>query len=107
VEPPAALYDAYVDLARLFLEPLRLAYGVTTVHSGWRSTAHNLAVAGAPRSLHLGRRGAELAVAADVSCRSGTPREWYAALERLHPGGLGLYPTHVHVDNRRGIPARW
>lgn len=75
--------------------------------SGYRTPAHNGQVGGAPHSLHLGRVGAPPAVAADVGCRSGTPREWYQALDELHPGGLGLYATHVHVDNRTGLVARW
>ena len=44
--------------------------------------------------------------AADVRCARGTPRQWYAFLDRLDPGGLGLYVGHVHVDNRSGR-ARW
>jgi uncharacterized protein YcbK (DUF882 family) len=106
-EPPPELYVAYVDLARRFLEPLRLAFGVTTIASGYRTPEHNRAVGGAPASVHMGRTAPAPAVAADVVCRSGTPRLWYDALARLSPGGLGLYVTHVHVDNRRGPVARW
>jgi len=82
-----------------------MAFGVCTVHSGWRSIERNELVGGARQSFHLGRR-APAAIAADVSFRSGSPRQWYAALDRLGPGGLGLYDTHVHVDNREGR-ARW
>jgi len=105
--PPVWIVPALEELCSLYLEPLRRAYGATTVHSGWRSQAHNAAVGGAPASFHMGRRTPTLAAAADVSCRTGTPREWYAALLQLGPGGLGLYSTHVHVDNRPGQRARW
>ena len=104
-EPPAWLQPAYVVLARLYLEPVRMAFGVCTVHSGYRTPAINARVGGAPQSVHMGRR-APLAAAADVTFRSGTPREWYAAFDRLGVGGLGIYATHVHVDGRSGR-ARW
>jgi hypothetical protein len=41
-----------------------------------------------------------------VSCARGTPREWFEQLDALGAPGLGLYRTHVHVDNRSGF-ARW
>jgi uncharacterized protein YcbK (DUF882 family) len=106
-EPPAELYPAYVALCRLYLEPIRQAFGVTTIASGYRTPEHNRAVGGAPQSVHMGRPGPPPAAAADFYCRSGTPRQWYDALARLSPGGLGMYVTHVHVDNRRGPVARW
>lgn len=93
------------QLCRVYLEPLRREFGVVTVHSGHRSARQNRRVGGAPQSRHLdlpGRAGA----AADVSAARGRPADWYEFLDRLAPGGLGLYPTHVHVDNRRGR-ARW
>lgn len=46
------------------------------------------------------------AVAADVSFKSGTPREWAAAADELQAGGVGLYRTHVHIDTR-AKRARW
>jgi uncharacterized protein YcbK (DUF882 family) len=95
----------YGDLCHRYLEPLRAQFGVTVVNSGVRTPEHNRAVGGAPASFHLwlaGRRG----VAADVHCARGTPADWKAFLETLNPGGLGAYPTHVHVDNRPGH-ARW
>lgn len=89
----------------MYLEPLRSAYGPVTVTSGHRSDQHNAQVGGAPASFHRsipGRRGA----AADVTCARGDPRDWYRFLERLGPGGLGLYSSWVHVDTRDGM-ARW
>ena len=103
--PPRALYVPVRDLCMRYLEPLRLAYGAVIVTSGYRSPAHNAAIGGAPASRHVPSSEPNVA-AADVYCRSGTPREWYAALNRLGAGGLGLYLTHVHVDTRR-LRARW
>lgn len=103
--PPSSSFPAYKRLCEQYLEPLRRAYGPVIVHSGFRSAAYNATVGGAPASRHMPHVEPG-AVAADVSCRSGTPREWYATLDELRPGGLGLYRTHVHVDSRGGR-ARW
>jgi uncharacterized protein YcbK (DUF882 family) len=105
VPAPARQLHWLRRLCRRYLEPLRQEFGVVVVHSGFRTSKHNDNVGGAPGSFHLRiphRRGA----AADVSCARGTPRDWYEFLDRLGAPGLGLYDTHVHVDNRRGR-ARW
>lgn len=104
-EPPAATIRHLRALCLAYLEPLRAEWGPVTVSSGVRTVERNRAVGGAPQSYHvpiLGRRGA----AADITCRRGTPRDWYRTLDRLGAPGLGLYPTHVHVDNRASR-ARW
>jgi uncharacterized protein YcbK (DUF882 family) len=99
---------AHSDVGRLcrsYLEPLRSRYGPVTIISGYRHRSYNAQVGGAPASMHIyriDRRGA----AADIKCARGSPREWFAFLDRMHPGGLGYYPSHVHVDNRVGR-ARW
>lgn len=102
---PRRSYFALRRLCRLYLEPLRERFGPVTVISGHRSTRHNAVVGGAPRSQHVyGQFG--WGVAADVRCQIGSPREWAEFLDGLGAGGVGLYPTHVHCDNRRGR-ARW
>jgi uncharacterized protein YcbK (DUF882 family) len=96
------------ELERLcadYLEPLRDRFGPVSIMSGFRTAEHNRNVGGAGSSYHThvpGRRGA----AADVTCAKGTPTDWYAFLDRLGAPGLGIYPGHVHVDNRVGR-ARW
>lgn len=102
---PPHSHDDLRNLCRTFLEPLRARYGPVRVISGYRTPSWNRRVSGAPRSFHLYERD-RAGAAADIVASSGTPRQWYAALERLNPGGLGLYSGHVHVDNRRGR-ARW
>lgn len=92
-------------LCHRYLEPLRERFGPVTVVSGHRSPQHNAAVGGAPRSQHVyGEHG--WGVAADVRCQRGRPRDWFELLDSLGAGGLGLYPSWVHVDNRR-VRARW
>jgi uncharacterized protein YcbK (DUF882 family) len=103
--PPAAYVHWAQRLCVQYLEPLRAEFGPVTVFSGYRSAAHNHDVGGAPNSYHQsipGRRGA----AADVGCRRGTPHDWYRFLDGLGIPGLGIYPGHVHADNRPGR-ARW
>jgi uncharacterized protein YcbK (DUF882 family) len=93
------------DLCHRFLDPLRDRFGVTVVLSGCRSEDHNRAVGGAPDSFHMYAHHPG-AVAADVRCATGRPADWHRFLDELGAGGLGAYPTHVHVDNRRQH-ARW
>lgn len=102
---PIAYARQLRDLCQVYLEPLRRCYGPVTVISGFRTATHNESVGGAPASFHLKLAG-RLGVAADVRCERGSPAQWYRFLEALDPGGLGLYPTHVHIDTRRGR-ARW
>jgi uncharacterized protein YcbK (DUF882 family) len=107
---------AIAHLAEWWLEPLRAFFGPVTVHSGYRSVAHNAAVGGRPRSVHLlttklpgrPRSSATKAAAADVSCATGNSAmwaEWARQHRRRHPhlvrygrGGIGVYPGFVHLD---------
>lgn len=73
--------------------------------SGFRTAEYNRQVDGAPASYHVYFRGRQGA-AADVTCRSGTPRQWADYLDSLDVPGLGRYGDHVHADNRR-YRARW
>jgi zinc D-Ala-D-Ala carboxypeptidase len=79
---------------------MRTKFGVCTVWSGFRTDAKNAQVGGAANSQHLYHRTPK-DVAADVTFAQGTPGEWAAEADRLLPrGGVGRYPTFVHVDNR-------
>lgn len=109
-------HGAILHLVEWWLEPMRDVFGAVTVHSGYRSYAHNIAVGGARGSVHLlttalpahhGRAYVK-AAAADVSCAEGTPGRWARwarthrrASSHLHGhgrGGIGSYPTFVHLD---------
>jgi uncharacterized protein YcbK (DUF882 family) len=76
------------------------------VHSGYRSPAHNAKVGGKKNSCHM------KAMAADITCKSKTPKQLAAIIEKLiagkklKQGGIGIYPGFVHYDVR-GSKARW
>jgi uncharacterized protein YcbK (DUF882 family) len=76
------------------------------VNSGYRSPAHNAKVGGKKNSYHL------RAMAADITCKSKTPKQLAAIVEKLIAekkvkfGGLGIYPGFIHVDIR-AKKARW
>jgi uncharacterized protein YcbK (DUF882 family) len=105
-------YNGLEYLCRTYLEPLRKKYGRVTVHSGYRTRAHNASVGGASQSFHCYTIHDGNDQAADVSCSRGTPRDWHRTLaairrkKRNGKGGLGLYRTFVHVD-LRDFAADW
>lgn len=70
------------------------------VVSGHRCPTHNRNVGGAPSSLHVLGRAADLAV--------DNPKEIYDKMCLLYPEqfGFGYYPEFIHVDSR-GKAARW
>jgi uncharacterized protein YcbK (DUF882 family) len=80
-------------------EPLRIL-------SAYRTPEWNKKVGGKPASKHL------TAQAADLTCKSKTPKQLHAVIEKLiasgkmKQGGLGLYSGFVHYDVR-GRKARW
>lgn len=89
----------------LVLDDIREKFGKPIlVNSGYRSPEHNRRVGGAPRSYHV--RG----MAADIRPRHG--KDFEAELRRLKiianrrcKGGVGFYPSFVHVD--LGPERRW
>ncbi len=115
---PAALHTSARYLCEWWLEPFRARFGPVTVHSGYRTAAHNLRVGGARNSVHLGRTemprrpagSRTMALAADVVAREGAPsvwRRWAREHRRRHAhlglhgrGGLGVYLVQgfVHLD---------
>lgn len=103
--PPLGSTLALRRLCEEVLEPMRVTFGPCTVTSGWRSDAHNRAVGGARRSRHLHHEFPH-EPAADVRFARGTPETWAALAIRMRVGGVGLYRTHVHLDQRR-VLARW
>lgn len=115
--PPARDHSIAL-LAEWWLEPMRAFFGPVTVHSGYRSVAHNREVGGVRNSVHLLRtalpghdvstRSTTVAAAADVTCATGSPvtwsawaRHWRDRYPHLGPrarGGIGTYPGFVHLD---------
>jgi uncharacterized protein YcbK (DUF882 family) len=89
------------------LQVLRDELGLPVhVISGYRSPAYNKKIGGADHSFHMTGH------AADIQVPGMTPKQVHAkVLElivagKMHNGGVGVYPTFVHVDVR-SAPARW
>lgn len=89
-----------IQLAHV-LEGIRACLGgrPITITSGYRTLEHNRAIGGSPNSKHL------TAEAVDFTVRGLSARSVATALKEW-PGGLGLYPKHVHIDLRE-TKARW
>ncbi len=73
-----------------------------TINSAYRNPCYNKKVGGAANSLHL------YGAAADIRVKGIAPKDVAAYAELLMPdkGGIGVYPTFVHVDIRK-IKSRW
>lgn len=96
---PAEAHDALVLWAQVWGEPLRAAFGPVRVASGYRTTAYNQHVGGAPQSFHVytlrygaGKQPAlGVGVAADVVPARGGVQQWQAwASARLRGGSTPL-----------------
>lgn len=76
------------------------------INSCYRPPDYNKKIGGVSSSQHL------TASAADITCKSKTPKQLAAVIEKLitvgkmKQGGLGIYPGFVHYDIR-GRRARW
>jgi lysozyme family protein len=108
-DPPAEFWPNVIPLVRA-LEALRARLGKPiSLTSIYRSPAYNAALGGsATRSQHMAFRAADFQV---VGAGAGTPGDWAAAMAQLRnegvfEGGIGIYPTFVHVDTR-GSRADW
>ena len=103
---PAELMPNIQKLAEQ-LQILRDCLGESIhINSGYRSPAYNKRIGGVKNSQHV------LGKAADITCKSKTPKQLAAIIEKLITagtlrfGGIGVYPGFVHVDIRQG-KARW
>lgn len=97
--PPRALWPNILPALRV-VDDLREAVGAPiTLTSSYRSYAYNKAVGGVPDSQHLQFR------ALDIQSNVESPHELLTILRQMRAdgkftGGLGLYPTFVHIDTR-------
>lgn len=103
--PPMPSRRGVRRLVAVLLEPMRAELGACHVWSGYRTAATNRMVGGAPRSHHVYDWWPE-SPAADITFAEHGVHEWAALAEHLHVGGMGIYPTHLHVDLRT-LKARW
>ena len=76
-----------------------------SITSGFRCNRHNESVGGAARSFHT------LGMAADVACPEEMTAEDLAqaaeTIAAFQQGGIGIYPSWVHLDVRTTGKARW
>ena len=90
---------ALVDI----LQKIRNHYGkAVNINSAYRTPTYNKKVGGATYSQHL------YGTAADIRINGVKPKDLAAYIETLMPnyGGIGIYPTFVHVDIRK-VKSRW
>lgn len=104
--PPSELWGNIVKTLKV-VDDLRDHFGKPiTILSSYRSPAYNAAIGdAAPKSQHM------LFRALDISVQDHSPREVFNVLKAwrdrgVFVGGLGLYPTFVHIDTR-GTNATW
>ncbi len=74
------------------------------IHSGYRCPKHNKTVGGRPKSQHL------FGKAADFHVPNYTPPQiarHAVQINAFRQGGIGVYPTYIHLDVRDKGPARW
>ena len=91
------LLDALDDLRERAGVPLR-------INSGFRCRVHNKKIGGADTSQHARGLAADVGLPRDMTIEElATHAEHVPAFEQ---GGIGLYPTFIHVDVR-GKKARW
>lgn len=85
------------------LQRIRDHYGkAVNINSAYRTPAYNKKVGGATYSQH------QYGTAADIRINGVKPKDLAAYIETLMPnsGGIGIYPTFVHVDIRPA-KSRW
>ena len=94
------------------LEVIRAAIGVPlSIVSGFRTVAYNRKIGGAKASFHLWDKYPDK-FATDLSAKGKSPEQLRAVIEtliaagKIPQGGIGLYSTFVHYDNR-GYRRRW
>ncbi len=91
------IHPALVDM----LERLRITFDRPVhLNSGFRTITHNMRIGGKRCSWHL------YGMAADITVRGLLPEQVAAEAQKLDPGGLGLYPSFVHIDVA-GEGRRW
>lgn len=102
---PAIAIPALRQLCKVYLEPMRAHFCPGLVMSGYRPKDYNARIGGATLSQHIYELTPS-SVAADLIFRTGTPAQWAQFADNLGAGGVGSYPSFVHVDNRP-VRARW
>ena len=104
-EPPRELWENIVPTLRILDDLRDHLKAPVTISSTYRSPAYNRAIKGASSSRHMKFD------AVDFSVRGVAPARVAAVLiqwrnEGRFKGGVGVYPSFVHLDTR-GVNATW
>lgn len=98
--PPDWRVTANIIAAAQRFDEARVRLGEPMVRTSWlRDAASNAASGGATDSYHL------FGLALDFYCPELSATEIYSKLDSWWQGGLGLYPSWVHIDT--GPKSRW
>ncbi|MEL6235726.1 MAG: D-Ala-D-Ala carboxypeptidase family metallohydrolase [Pseudomonadota bacterium] len=103
--PPLEAWERILPTLRVLEAFLARCACEIEVISSYRNERYNTALGSATRSQHL------RFTAIDFIASTGTPEDWRGILialrnEGLFRGGIGVYPSFVHVDTR-GTNADW
>lgn len=104
-DPPEELWPKIIPTLKV-LDILRGQLGCPIrLTSIYRSPAYNSRIGGEKSSYHMRFQ------ACDFQAATGKPTQWAASLKKIRSdgafkGGIGIYPTFVHVDTR-GYNANW
>lgn len=102
--PPKSLWNEIIPTLRL-ADRLRADLGVrVTILSVYRSPDYNTAIGGASRSQHMRNIAIDLKFACDSDLAFEAARKLREDGE--FSGGVGWYPSFIHVDTR-GYDATW
>lgn len=105
--PPDALWPRMIATAQVLDNFRELIGAPVRITNAYRSPAYNKAIGGASASLHMQFNALDFVVEG-----GSRPTQWARVLramrseQGLFKGGVGLYPTFVHVDTR-GNNADW
>jgi uncharacterized protein YcbK (DUF882 family) len=98
IPPPWILENLY-QLANRLQAVRDMLNRPIVITSGYRSPQHNQQVGGVSHSLHLSGLAADIVI-------PGLPAPEVQDILKHWSGGLGIYPTHTHLDIRP-TPTRW
>jgi zinc D-Ala-D-Ala carboxypeptidase len=88
----------------LKLQRLRTTVGVVfTVSSGYRTAEFNARIGGAPESLHLVGKAADI----EHKAWDGATKHKFVSAALALGFSLGIYRKHFHVDTRTGTRVLW
>jgi zinc D-Ala-D-Ala carboxypeptidase len=99
----APIHPVLVEALQELRDQVNVPLSIT---SGFRCNKHNKDIGGALKSLHT------LGMAVDVACTWGavSPEKLAQAAKNIpafEQGGIGVYPSWVHLDVRTSGKARW